>query len=112
MSGRYIRRDGIYVGTVHKSGRYISRDGIYVGTIHKSGRYIRQGVIYVGTVHDLSVLYRHCYRPDQREMATITHPSALQRLDQSTSRKLIQGRTEDLTDSAVASLFYGNNYTV
>ena len=55
MSGRYIRRDGAYVGTVHTSGRYIRRDGTYVETVHYFG-----------------VLYRHCYRPDQRVQGKVS----------------------------------------
>ena len=37
-----------------------ARQPTYIGTEH-----IRPDGTYVGTVHDFSVLYRHCYRPDQ-----------------------------------------------
>ena len=39
-SGRYVRPDGTYVGTVLTPGRYLRRDGTYIGTVHKSGRYM------------------------------------------------------------------------
>ena len=63
MPGWYIRRDGTYIGMVHTSRWYIRRDG----TIIKTVLYLRQDGTYVGAEHDLSVLYRHCFRPDQRD---------------------------------------------
>ena len=52
---------GMY-GTLHTSERYTIGDGTNARTAHTSGR------TYVGTVHDFSVLYRHCYRLDQRDL--------------------------------------------